>query len=67
MAYQMHGIKLSPKKLTFFPETFKILGVNLSPKTAELFLDGLKAQSILEWEKLDSLYSLQSRLYAQRK
>ena len=64
MAYQMHGIKLSPKKSTFFPETFKILGVNLSPKTAELSLDGLKAQSILEWEKPDSLYSLQSRLYA---
>ncbi len=63
-AYLLHQIKLSPKKSTFFPETFKILGVSLSPKTAELSLDRVKAQSILDWEKPDSLYSLQSRLYA---
>ena len=29
-----------------------------------MFLDELKAQSILEWERPDSLYTLQSRLYA---
>ena len=63
-AYLLHGIKLSPKKSSFFPETFKILGVSLSPETAELSLDRVKAQSILDWEKPDSLYSLQSRLYA---
>ena len=63
-AYLLHGIKLSPKKSSFFPESFKILGVSLSPQTAELSLDRVKAQSILDWEKPDSLYSLQSRLYA---
>src|SRR5450830_1141691 len=30
----------------------------------ELALDRVKAQSILDWEKPDSLYTLQSRLYA---
>ena len=64
MANQMHGIKLCPKKSTFFPETFEILDMNKSSKTAELSLDGLEAQSILKWEKPDSRYSLQSRLYA---
>ena len=63
-AYKMHDIKLSPKKSSFFPETFKILGVSMSPLTAELSLSQVKAQSILEWEKPDSLYTLQSRLYA---
>ena len=60
----MHDIKISPKKSSFFPETFKILGVSMSPLTAELSLSQVKAQSILEWEKPDSLYTLQSRLYA---
>ncbi|WP_371079269.1 hypothetical protein, partial [Salmonella enterica] len=55
-AYKMHDIKLSPKKSSFFPETFKILGVSMSPLTAELSLSQVKAQSILEWEKPDSLY-----------
>ena len=64
MAYLMHDIKLSPNKCTFYPDTFKILGVSLSPGTSELSLSKVKAQSILEWEKPDSLYTLQSRLYA---
>ena len=64
MAYNMHNIKLSPTKCTFFPDTFKILGVSISPLQSELALDQIKAQSILDWEKPDSLYTLQSRLYA---
>jgi hypothetical protein len=64
MAYKMHDIKLSPNKCTFFPDSFKILGVTLSPGTCELALSRVKAQSILDWEKPDSLYTLQSRLYA---
>ena len=64
MAYKMHDIKLSPSKSTFFPDSFKILGVTISPHSAELSLDEVKAKSILDWEKPDSLYSLQSRLYA---
>ena len=64
MAYKMHDIKLSPNKSTFFPESFKILGVTISPQASELALDQIKAKSILEWEKPDSLYTLQSRLYA---
>ena len=64
MAYKMFDIKLSPNKSTFFPESFKILGVTITPKFSELALDQVKAQSILEWEKPDSLYTLQSRLYA---
>ena len=64
MAYRMYDIRLSPTKCTFFPESFKILGVTLSPKSCELALSRVKAQSILDWEKPDSLYTLQSRLYA---
>jgi len=63
-AYLIHDIKLSPKKSAFFPESFKILGVSLTPQASELALDKVKALSILEWEKPDSLYTLQSRLYA---
>ena len=33
-------------------------------RSAELSLDEVKAKSILDWEKPDSLYTLQSRLYA---
>ena len=64
MAYKMFDIKLSPNKSTFFPESFKILGVTITPGSSELALDRVKAQSILDWEKPDSLYTLQSRLYA---
>ena len=64
MAYKMHDIKLSPKKCTFFPDELTILGVSFTPGKAELSLDKLKAQSILDWEKPDSLYTLQSRLYS---
>jgi hypothetical protein len=60
----MFDIKLSPKKSTFFPESFKILGVTITPGSCELALDRVKAQSIIDWEKPDSLYTLQSRLYA---
>jgi hypothetical protein len=63
-AYKMFDIKLSPNKSTFFPESFKILGVTITPGSCELALDRVKAQSILDWEKPDSLYTLQSRLYA---
>ena len=63
-AYLIHDIRLSPKKSAFFPESFKILGVSLTPQASELSLDKVKALSILEWEKPDSLYTLQSRLYA---
>ncbi len=55
MAYARHNIKLSPKKCTFFPDELTILGVSFTPVKAELALDKLKAQSILEWEKPDSL------------
>ncbi len=64
MAYKMFDIKRSPNKSTFFPESFKILGVTITPGSCELALDRVKAQSILDWEKPDSLYTLQSRLYA---
>ena len=64
MAYKMHNIKLSPKKCTFFPDELTILGVSFTPIKAELALDKLKAQSMLDWEKPDSLYTLQSRLYS---
>lgn len=64
MAYKMFDIKLSPNKSTFFPDSFKILGVMITPRSCELALDRVKAQSILDWEKPDSLYTLQSRLYA---
>ena len=63
-AYERNRIKISPQKSTFFPHTFKILGVAFSPQDSELKLDKVKAQSILDWEKPDSLYTLQSRLYA---
>jgi RNase H-like domain found in reverse transcriptase/Reverse transcriptase (RNA-dependent DNA polymerase)/Integrase zinc binding domain len=63
-AYIMHDIRISPQKSTFFPDTFKILGVSFSPLEAELTLDKIKAQSILDWEKPESLFTLQSRLYA---
>ena len=42
MAYKMHDIKLSPSKSTFFPDSFKILGVTISPHSAELSLDKVK-------------------------
>ncbi len=61
MAYKMHNIKLSPKKCTFFPDELTILGVSFTPIKAELALDKLKAQSMLDWEKPDSLYTLQSK------
>ena len=64
MAYKLNDIKISPNKSTFFPESFKILGVSFSPQESTLALDRVKAQSILDWEKPDSLYTLQSRLYA---
>jgi dUTPase len=64
MAYRIHDIKISATKSTFFPKQFKILGVSFSPQETELALDQLKAQSILDWEKPDSLFTLQSRLYA---
>ena len=64
MAYKMFDIKLSANKSTFFPVSFKILGVSLTPRSSELALDRVKAESILDWEKPDSLYTLQSRLYA---
>jgi hypothetical protein len=60
----MHAIRISPQKSTFFPETFKILSVSFSPKEEEQALDKVKAQSILDWEKPESLFTLQSRLYA---
>jgi Reverse transcriptase (RNA-dependent DNA polymerase) len=62
-AYIMYDIRISPQKSTFFPESFKILGVSFAPEQAEFFLDRVKAQSILDWEKPDSLFTLQSRLY----
>lgn len=64
MAFSIHDIRISPSKSTFFAENFKILGVAFSPLESELSLDKLKAESILSWEKPDSLYTLQSRLYA---
>ena len=63
-AFRLNDIKISPNKSTFFAEELKILGVNYSPLHSELALDQVKAQSILEWEKPDILYTLQSRLYA---
>ncbi len=36
MAYNMHNIKLSPKKCTFFPDELTILGVSFTPGKAEL-------------------------------
>jgi hypothetical protein len=63
-AYIMHDIRISPQKSTFFPDSFKILGVQFSPLDAEQALDKVKAQSILDWEKPESLFTLQSRLYA---
>jgi hypothetical protein len=63
-AYELNRIKISPQKTTFYPDSFKILGVSFSPRDSELALDKVKAQSILDWEKPDSLYTLQSRLYA---
>jgi RNase H-like domain found in reverse transcriptase/Reverse transcriptase (RNA-dependent DNA polymerase) len=63
-AYIMHDIRISPQKSTFFPDSFKILGVSFAPQQAELFLDRVKAQSILDWEKPNSLFTLQSRIYA---
>ena len=64
MAYRENDIKISANKSTFFTKSFKILGVNFSPRESILALDRVKAQSILDWEKPDSLYTLQSRLYA---
>ena len=64
MAFHENGIKVSANKSTFFPKSFKILGVNFSPRDSILALDKVKAQSILDWEKPDSLYTLQSRLYS---
>ena len=64
LAYQENGIKISVERSTFFSKTFKILGVEFSPKESILALDKIKAQSILDWEKPDNLYELQSRLYS---
>jgi hypothetical protein len=60
----MYDIRISHQKSTFFQESFKMLGVSFVPRQAELFLDKVKAQSILDWEKPDSIFILQSRLYA---
>ena len=54
----------SHMKFWGFSKTFKILGVEFSPKESILALDKIKAQSILDWEKPDNLYELQSRLYS---
>ena len=64
LAYKLHDIKISPDKCTFFAKTLKVLGVQVNPNRAELALDAVKAKSILTWEKPDSLYTLQSRLYS---
>ena len=64
IAYKIHDIKISPDKCTFFAKTLKVLGVQVNPNQAELALDSVKAKSILTWEKPDSLYTLQSRLYS---
>jgi hypothetical protein len=45
------------------PESFKILGLSFVSRQAELFLNKVKAQTILDWEKPDSLFTLQSKLY----
>ncbi|RPH78630.1 MAG: hypothetical protein EHM77_06695, partial [Planctomycetaceae bacterium] len=64
LAFKLHDIKISPDKSTFFAESLKVLGVQVRPCSAELALDAVKAKSILTWEKPDSLYTLQSRLYS---
>ena len=64
LAYKMHDIKNSAEKCTFFAKTPKVLGVQVNPTCAQLALDAVKAKSILTWEKPDSLYTLQSRLYS---
>ena len=47
-----------------YPKELKVLGVLVIPSQAELALDAVKAKSILSWEKPDSIYTLQSRLYS---
>jgi len=64
LAYKLHDIKISPQKCTFFAKELKVLGVSVMPGSSELALDAVKANSILSWEKPDSLYTLQSRLYS---
>jgi len=64
LAYKLHDIKISPDKCTFYAKTLKVLGVQVNPNQAELALDAVKAKSILTWEKPDSTYTLQSRLYS---
>ncbi len=63
-AYKMYDIKISAEKSTFFAKNLKVLGVQVNPSQAQLSLDEVKAKSILTWEKPDSLYTLQSRLYS---
>lgn len=64
LALQMGALKISPDKCHFFASSIKILGVHLDVKRSELSLELAKAQAILEWPRPDSLYTLQSRLYA---
>ena len=64
IAIRKAGIKLSPEKSTFFARTVKILGIHLDVKQSTLKLEKCKAESILNWQRPESLYSLQSRLYS---
>ena len=64
IAYKLHDIRISAQKTTVCPKELKVLGVLVIPSQAELALDAVKAKSILSWEKPDSLYTLQSRLYS---
>jgi len=64
IAIKKAGIKLSPEKSTFFAKTVKILGIHLDVKQSTLKLEKCKAEAILNWQRPESLYSLQSRLYS---
>lgn len=61
-ACRMANIKISPKKCKFMTTEINVLGYTLNSEQTEVFLDKAKAQSILSWEKPNSLYELMSRL-----
>ena len=64
IAIRKANLKLSPKKCMFLTRKISILGYVLNSADTELWLDEQKANSILNWPRPNSLFELQSRMFA---
>ena len=64
IALRKANLKLSPKKCLFLTRKISILGYILNSDKTELLLDEQKANSILNWPRPNSLFELQSRMFA---